>query len=57
LNVFETARSFIRQAIRVLRVSYQPKPEEFSMTAKITGLGLVLLGTIGYIITIVFNFI
>lgn len=46
--------NFIQRSIRVLRVSYHPTPEEFNMTAKITALGMVGIGFIGYIITLIF---
>ena len=46
---------FIRQARRVLNISYRPTNEEFNMTAKITAFGMVLIGIIGYIITLVFG--
>ena len=49
--------SMVSRSIRVIRVSARPTGEEFNMTAKITGLGMVLIGAIGYIITIIFNFI
>lgn len=49
--------SIVQRSIRVLRVSYRPTSEEFNTTAKITGIGMVLIGAIGYIITIIFNYI
>lgn len=55
--MIEVIQDFARRAMRVLRVSYHPTNEEFNMTAKITGLGMVLVGIIGYIITVVFTFI
>ena len=48
---------FISRSVRVLRVSYRPTSEEFNTTAKITGLGVVLIGVIGYIITLIFGYI
>lgn len=57
MNIAEIARDFIARSIRVMRVSYRPTPEEFNMTAKITGLGMVLIGLIGFLITVVFSFI
>ena len=57
MDVVGMVRDFIQHSLRVLRVSYHPTPEEFNMTAKITGLGMVLIGIIGYLITIVFKFI
>lgn len=35
---------------RVIKLSRKPKRNEFVMIAKITGLGMVVIGTIGFII-------
>jgi len=55
--IVDQIREFIRHSMRVLNVSYHPTNEEFNMTAKITGLGMVLIGVIGYVITLVFGLI
>ena len=57
MDIAAMARDFISRSVRVMRVSYRPTQEEFNMTSKITGLGMVLIGIIGYIITIIFSFI
>ena len=57
MNVMSMARDFIARSIRVMRVSYRPTQEEFNMTAKITGLGMVLIGVVGYVITLIFSLI
>ncbi len=48
---------FMQRAMRVLRVSYKPTMKEFQLTAKITSLGMLLIGLVGFLITIVFSFI
>ena len=40
----------IKEWNRVIRLSRKPKRSEFEMIAKITGLGMVLIGAIGFII-------
>jgi protein transport protein SEC61 subunit gamma-like protein len=52
----EVMESFLQRAIRVLRVSYRPKSDEFWMIAKITGLGMLLIGLVGFAITVIFTF-
>ncbi|MFH0987075.1 MAG: protein translocase SEC61 complex subunit gamma [Candidatus Micrarchaeota archaeon] len=42
-------KGFINSSIRVLRLATKPKKEEFWTVAKITGLGIILIGVIGYI--------
>jgi len=43
---------FIKLCQRVLHVSRKPGREEFLNVAKITGLGVIIIGTIGFIISI-----
>jgi len=43
--------SFLNNAKRVLTLSKKPTKEEFWTVAKITGLGILLLGAIGYVMS------
>lgn len=43
-------KEFIEQSKRVLRLARKPTWEEVKKTAKITGIGIVILGLIGYVI-------
>ena len=45
-------KSFIKECRRVLKVTKKPSQEEFKMIVKITGLGIIVIGLIGFIITI-----
>ena len=40
---------FVSNAVRVLKLTTKPKNEEFWAVAKITGLGIIVLGIIGYL--------
>jgi protein transport protein SEC61 subunit gamma-like protein len=40
----------IKEWNRVIRLSRKPRRSEFEMIAKITGLGMILIGAIGFII-------
>ncbi len=51
----ESINTFIQKSMRVLRVSYRPKSDEFWMIAKITGAGMVLIGFLGVLITLIFT--
>lgn len=44
--------SFIDEAIRVLKLTRKPKTDEFFLVAKITGVGIILIGLLGMIIRI-----
>lgn len=53
----EIMEGFVQRSIRVLRVSYRPKGDEYWMIAKVTGAGMMIIGLIGFLITTVFALI
>ncbi|MCH8003747.1 MAG: protein translocase SEC61 complex subunit gamma [Nanoarchaeota archaeon] len=46
-------KSFINESIRVLRITRKPSREEFKTIVKVSGLGMIIIGLIGFIITMV----
>ena len=48
-------RNFIRDAKRVLTVSKKPGWSEFQVMAKVTGIGIIIIGIIGFIIYFIFS--
>ena len=44
-------KGFIKKVVRVLKLSTKPSKEEFMAVAKITGLGIIVIGLVGYVIT------
>jgi protein transport protein SEC61 subunit gamma-like protein len=50
MDVKEEFDKFIKDAKRVLKVSRKPGAEEYKDLAKISALGVVVVGGIGYII-------
>jgi len=48
----EAIQGFLKQCERVLRVSKKPDAEEYKMVAKVTGVGIIIIGIIGFIIAI-----
>ena len=50
MNVQEDFDKFIKDAKRVLKVSRKPDASEYKDLAKISALGVVVIGGIGYII-------
>ena len=48
----ESIRGFLKQCERVLRVSKKPDAEEYKTVAKVTGIGIIIIGAIGFIIAI-----
>jgi len=45
--------NFIKQCQRVLKVSRKPDREEFINVAKVTGIGILIIGVIGFVINII----
>ncbi len=49
--------NFIEQSKRVLNVTHKPQEMEFRQMAITTGLGLALMGIIGFIISMVAHYL
>ena len=49
----ESILNFIKQSKRVLRVSKKPSREEYLNVSKVTGIGIILIGVIGFRISII----
>lgn len=45
----------IKETRRILRLTRKPRGTEFNETAKITGLGMALIGALGFIIFTIFQ--
>lgn len=46
-------RKFLHQCKRVLQVARKPRGDEYMTIAKITGIGMVIIGIVGFLITLV----
>jgi len=44
----ERARSRISEYTRVLKLAKKPGRKEYSLTAKVTGIGIIIVGLVGY---------
>ena len=53
MNVPKDLNSYVR----VLKMASTPSREEFSQIAKIAGAGILLVGTMGFIIALVMGFL
>ena len=49
----EKLKSFFAESRRVLLVTKKPGMKEFKLAAKITGIGMILIGSIGLIIRLI----
>ncbi|MFH1376653.1 MAG: protein translocase SEC61 complex subunit gamma [Candidatus Woesearchaeota archaeon] len=48
-------KSFALQCKRVLRITKKPSNEEFKIIVKVSGLGILLIGLVGFIIHILWR--
>ncbi|MEA1904266.1 MAG: protein translocase SEC61 complex subunit gamma [Candidatus Hadarchaeota archaeon] len=46
-------RKFLHQCKRVLQVARKPGGDEYLTIAKITGIGILIIGTVGFVIRLV----
>ena len=46
-------KSFIQEAIRVLRVTKKPDATEFKTTLKVSGLGILIIGLLGFLVQMI----
>ena len=57
MDVKAALDDFIRQSERVLNVTHKPKNAEFELISKSTGLGMIVIGLIGFVIAMAANLI
>jgi protein transport protein SEC61 subunit gamma-like protein len=50
MNVQESINKFIKDSKRVLKVSKKPDRQEYLELAKVTSIGVVIIGVIGFIV-------
>tara|TARA_Y100000310_G_C20286325_1_gene625045 strand:- start:287 stop:478 length:192 start_codon:yes stop_codon:yes gene_type:complete len=48
-------KSFTKECKRVLQVTRKPSMEEFKSIVKVTGMGMLAIGLIGFIITLLWK--
>ncbi len=46
-------RGFLKECARVLRVTKKPSTAEFKTIVKVSGIGIIIIGLIGFLITMI----
>ncbi len=46
-------KEFIKECKRVLKVTRKPNKEEFKTIVKVSGLGMILIGSIGFLLHVI----
>ena len=52
----ENLKTFYHKCVRVWKTLKKPSKKEFEMTAKVSAIGIVILGIIGFVISIIMGF-
>ena len=52
-SIFSRIREYIRECLRVLKVTKKPTNIEFKTIVKMSGLGIAIIGFIGFLITMI----
>jgi protein transport protein SEC61 subunit gamma and related proteins len=48
-------KSFFHECIRVFKVTKKPSMDEFKIIVKVSGIGMLLIGIIGFIVQVVWQ--
>jgi protein transport protein SEC61 subunit gamma-like protein len=48
-------KSFINESWRVLKITKKPTGEEFKAIVKVSGLGILAIGAIGFVVQLISN--
>jgi len=54
LSSFSRLKSFAIESKRVLLVTKKPTKEEFMVVVKVTGIGTLIIGGIGFIVQVIY---
>lgn len=57
MDVVQTVQDKLSEWKRVLKITRKPDREEFEMSAKVTGAGILIIGAIGFLIYAAFRFL
>ena len=56
-TMFERLKSFIVQCVRVFKITKKPSKDEFRTIVKVSGIGILIIGFIGFIIHVLYQLI
>jgi len=51
------AKNFYKKCVRVWKTLKKPSRKEFEMTAKVSAIGILILGVIGFVISIIMGYL
>ncbi|MDP2749540.1 MAG: protein translocase SEC61 complex subunit gamma [Nanoarchaeota archaeon] len=57
MKLLGSLKEFWEECKRVLKVTKKPDRQELSMVVKVTGLGMLIIGMVGFLITLLNKFL
>ncbi len=57
MNVLVNTKQFVAKCTRVFKVARKPTKQELKQVSKISALGLLIIGLLGFAISILFTFL
>lgn len=51
MDLMGTIKDFVKQSRRVLIITHKPRPMEYRQMALTTGIGMIIVGIVGFIIS------
>lgn len=52
-TLFGRFKNFIRECVRVLKITKKPTKDEFRTISKVSGLGILAIGLLGFIVHLI----
>ncbi|MFC1728278.1 protein translocase SEC61 complex subunit gamma [Nanoarchaeota archaeon] len=46
-------KNFWKESIRVLKITKKPNKEEFKVIVKVSGLGIIVIGLVGFLVAMI----
>jgi len=56
-TIWNRFRHFVFECLRVLKITKKPTRVEFRTVVKVSGLGIILIGLIGFLVTMIRQFV
>jgi len=50
-------KELVKRCIRILHISRKPTPSEYAEVAKVAAIGMLVFGTTGLVISLIFGFL
>ncbi|MDD3244882.1 MAG: protein translocase SEC61 complex subunit gamma [Candidatus ainarchaeum sp.] len=57
MKIFKKIKEFFISTKRILSIATKPSKKEFLTMSKVVGLGMVVIGVIGFVVKIIMNLI